>query len=159
MSNGAFKLVQLELEDCTQAIDLTQTAPIDRPFPWAEHPTKKVLEFYPLQSTPLNPAGIDLSPDNLLRNCTTPDDPASCLDPPLRPVFGALQGELLRILDSEVACPGDGNLDKVVNQLDLNGVDAFAGSGPSFFDFNRDGQTDATDRAIVVQNLETTCAK
>jgi len=44
-----------------------------------------------------------------------------------------------------------------VNRLDLEGVQAFTGPTPSFFDFNRDGQTDDLDRNIVLQHFGTHC--
>jgi len=49
----------------------------------------------------------------------------------------------------EDACPGDGNLDKRVDQHDLRGTHDFAGVGPSFFDFNGDAKTDQADSDIV----------
>ena len=161
--NRDFKLVRLQLEDCSAPID-PSTPPSQRPFPWAEYGTKTVIEFYSLQPTAENPAGIDRSQDNLLKDCqgATPSEccqpnPAACLPAALQPIFNELSGEMTRVLNSEPACPGDGNLDKVVNQLDLDGVQAFMGSNPSFFDFNLDGQTDNLDRNIVLQNLGTHC--
>ena len=100
----------------------------------------------------MNPAGIDRPQDNLLKDCELPNS-ADCLPPPLRPIFNELNDELNRILNSEAPCPGDGNLDKVVDQLDLDGVEAFMNSGPSFFDFNLDAETDNLDRDIVLQNF------
>ena len=149
--NREFKLVMLENEDCTAPID-PSTPPSMRPFPWAEYDVKTVREFYPLQPTPMNPAGIDRPQDNLLKDCQLPN-PADCLPPPLRPIFNELNDELNRILNSELTCPGDGNLDKVVDQLDLDGVEAFRNSGPSFFDFNLAAETDDLDRDIVLQNF------
>jgi len=161
--NRDFKLVRLDLEDCTAPID-PSTPPSQRPFPWAEYGTKTVLELYSLKPTDVNPAGVDRPQDNLLKACQSADppaccqtDPATCLPLPLRLTFTVLKRKLNQILTSEPACPGDGNLDKVVNQLDLNGVQAFTGPNPSFFDFNLDGQTDDLDRDIVRQNLGTNC--
>ena len=149
--NREFKLVMLENEDCTAPID-PSTPPSMRPFPWAEYDVKTVREFYPLQPTVMNPAGIDRPQDNLLKDCQLPN-PADCLPPPLRPIFNELNDELNRILNSEAPCPGDGNLDKVVDQLDLDGVEAFMNRGPSFFDFNLDAETDDLDRDIALQNF------
>ena len=149
--NGEFKLVMLENEDCTAPLD-PSTPPSMRPFPWAEFDVKAELEFYPLRPTPLNPAGIDPPQANLLKDCELPNS-ADCLPPALRPIFNVLNDELKRILNSEAPCPGDGNLDKVVDQLDLDGVEAFRNSGPSFFDFNLDAKTDDLDRDIVLRNF------
>src|SRR5262249_25591395 len=161
--NKDFKLVRLELEDCTDPID-PSTPPSRRPFPWAEYGTKTVLEFYALNPTPENPAGLDRSQDNLLKDCQSAappaccqPNPAACLAPLLQPIFNQLNNKMNQVLNSEPACPGDGNLDKVVNQLDLDGVHAFTGPAPSFFDFNLDGQTDNLDRNIVLQNFGTHC--
>jgi arylsulfatase A-like enzyme len=162
--NQNWKLVRLELEDCEAPIP-PSTAPIQRPFPWAEYGTKTVVEFYSLKPTKTNPAGIDRAEDNLLKECqreTPPpppccSDPATCLHPEARVAFEKLNKRLEQILASEPACPGDGNLDKVVNQLDLDGVQAFAGPNPSFFDFNRDGQTDDRDQDVVQENFGTNC--
>jgi hypothetical protein len=153
--NRDFKLVRLDLEDCTAPID-PSTPPSQRPFPWAQFGTKTVIEFYPLTPAAGNhtPAGMDSPDENLLKDC---QNPAACLTPPQQQNFNQLTNELNRVLNSEPACPGDGNLDKVVNQLDLDGVNAFMGSNPSFFDFNLDGQTDNLDRNIVLQNFGTHC--
>lgn len=154
---GNLKLVLLKNVDCDAAPYTAATPPIDRPYPWAEYPTKDVYEFYELVPTPDNPAGIDK--ENLLR-CgpgSDPDEPCTCVPRPLRRSCVELLGELQRIQNSEVPCPGDGNLDKVVNELDLQGVDAFMGAGPSYFDMNLDGQTDATDRQIVLDHFGDVC--
>ena len=163
--NQKWKLVRLDLEDCTAPID-PSTPPSQRPFPWAEYGTKTVFELYPLKASRTNPAGVDRKEDNLLQDCQKPSpppccspDPSACLRPAARLVFEKLSKRLNRILASEPACPGDGNLDKVVNQLDLDGVQAFSGPNPSpsFFDFNLDGQTNDLDQDVVQNNLGTNC--
>ena len=111
-------------------------------------------EFYDLRPTPrnpVNPLGLDNGPHDLLK----------------RPVLGPKQlanleklyEELLRIVTSEPRCPGDGNLDKVVNSLDLVGVQQMmaAGGGSSVFDFNHDGLTNDLDRQIVLDHYGTDC--
>ena len=74
----------------------------------------------------------------------------------LQPEYEKLQTDLNNLLASEPACPGDGNLDKFVNQFDVDGVNDFLGVA-SFFDFNNDGTTDAQDLAIVEANLGADC--
>jgi len=142
---------------------------------------REVLEFYDLTDpTALNPLSLDAGPANLVchsRSAGAPatcrdgsqcDDsnPASCLsDGPLTN-FNALQAELDRVLDSQSACPGDGNLDMRVDQRDADGVAAFAAAmspltgdigGPSFFDLNGDARTDDADAAIVAAHMGTDC--
>jgi hypothetical protein len=56
-----------------------------------------------------------------------------------------------------VSCPGDGNLDKVVNSEDIAGWKKYEGVGSSVFDLNFDAQTDAADRAIIEANLGLDC--
>ena len=70
--------------------------------------------------------------------------------------FNELQLVLQAILDSEPVCYGDGNLDKVVNQLDFVGTHIFSGQ-PSVFDMNEDGTTDAWDTDCVLSNFGNVC--
>lgn len=60
------------------------------------------------------------------------------------------------LLDSEVTCPGDGNLDKVVNREDFVGVHRYWGR-PSVFDVTNDGVTDQNDLNFVLQNFGHNC--
>jgi hypothetical protein len=76
----------LENEDCTAPID-PSTPPSQRPFPWAEHGTRTILEFYPLQPTALNPA---------VATRHAPFRPLFQLDSRSRPVLPGL---------SEAKCP------------------------------------------------------
>jgi arylsulfatase A-like enzyme len=107
------------------------------------------FEFYDLQAASLmNPAGIDNPDDELLQQ--------GPLDADARENYTELYDTALALLATEVNCPGDGNLDKQVDQLDLDGVEANRG-GPSVFDFNNDGVTDELDRGIVEQNIGSDC--
>jgi arylsulfatase A-like enzyme len=108
------------------------------------------LEFYDLQATsPMNPAGLDNPDDELLQQ--------GPLDADAQQNYTALFDTALALLATEVDCPGDGNLDKLVDQRDLDGVAANFG-GPSVFDFNNDGVTDELDRSIVEQNVGNDCS-
>ena len=71
-------------------------------------------------------------------------------------------------LASEPPCPGDGNLDKVVNLADVtnwfyfstNGVVPVGGGPPntsSWYDFNHDGNTDIEDLKTIINNFGTHC--
>lgn len=70
-----------------------------------------------------------------------------------------LSAALDTLLDSQVACPGDGNDDGVVDQQDLDNYYAIVSqwSGSSTYDFNLDGVTDADDLVIIQDNLGTVC--
>ncbi|MCB5363783.1 sulfatase-like hydrolase/transferase [Pusillimonas sp. CC-YST705] len=64
-----------------------------------------------------------------------------------------------------VHCPGDGNRDGVVDQTDLanwtelSQLNLYEGvAQSSWYDFNHDGKTDATDRAIIEKNMGKTCS-
>src|SRR5262249_41580861 len=108
------------------------------------------FEFYDLQRTLLNPVGLDLSINNLL----------STNAPPLTPLEAAnlleLHDALNIVLNSEPLCYGDGNLAKVVDEQDLDGVLRYWGQ-PSVFDVNNDGITDQKDLDCVLQNFGHNC--
>jgi hypothetical protein len=75
------------------------------------------------------------------------------------------------ILNSEPACPGDGNLDKVVDQKDIQQWKIFSQTPPeqgnpsgltsSWYDFKincaYDGFTDNADLVFIHQHLGTSC--
>ena len=105
-------------------------------------------EFYDLTPTLLNPVGLDNSPFNLLTK--------KKLTPTENKNLNQLMAELENILNSEPACPGDGNLDKQVNEQDIQGVIDNWGQ-PSVFDFNNDGITGLTDLQIIETNFGDVC--
>ncbi|MEO5916071.1 MAG: sulfatase-like hydrolase/transferase [Luteolibacter sp.] len=94
-------------------------------------------EFYDLRPKErpslLNPLHLDNSPNDLLKR------PA--LNPNQNANYVELKAVLNGILKSHSECPGDGNLDRVVDDKDLEGVQKHFGE-PSVFDFNNDGTTD-----------------
>ena len=122
--------------------------------------------FYDLSQTIENPAGLDCSYGTLNSACPIPNDlacapesgnpPESCVPDELKPEYEKLQASLDDLLASEPVCTGDGNLDKFVNQFDVDGVNDFLGVS-SFFDFNNDATTDLQDLAIVEANLGANC--
>jgi hypothetical protein len=74
--------------------------------------------------------------------------------------FNALSSTLVAILNSEVSCAGDGNLDKVVNQQDINNWTLFSQntlSTSSWYDFDHDGITGNSDLQIIQANLGKRC--
>jgi len=91
---------------------------------------------------------LDNSPFNLLTK--------KKLTPTENKNLNQLMAELENILNSEPACPGDGNLDKQVNEQDIQGVIDNWGQ-PSVFDFNNDGITGLTDLQIIETNFGDVC--
>jgi hypothetical protein len=74
--------------------------------------------------------------------------------------YDALTAQLQRLLASQPACPGDSNIDGVVDGRDLVDWDeyrALAQGKSSWYDFNLDGLTDGADLATIQQNLGTQC--
>ena len=128
-------------------------------------PPTMVDEFYAVNED-VDAPQLDEADKNLLLGELTAEQEIS---------YQSLKESLARIEDSVVACPGDGNMDKVVDQVDLDEWAKFAETTPglttgnaggkgSWYDFGGpddwslpDGITDATDRAIINANLGTHC--
>jgi arylsulfatase A-like enzyme len=78
-----------------------------------------------------------------------------------------LKTELADILNSEPACPGDGNSDGIVDSRDIFNWSRFYGKGSSWYDFPTfnsslgtdayDGQTGTDDLQVILNNLGRTC--
>jgi len=126
--NDRYKLVKSQLASCDSDLN---------PY-----------EFYDLKPTTINPIGLDNSPFDLLKK----DQLTITEQRNLIKLTAVMDG----ILDSEPACPGDGNLDKEVNEQDIQGVIDYWGL-PSVFDFNNDGVTDLTDLQTVQDNFGDQC--
>lgn len=131
MRNRDYKLVKVERPSCEA--DLGE------------------FEFYDVSVSAANPIGLDHSNANLLIR----GQPVG-LTSTQSANFLELQGALQALLNSEPACPGDGNLDKTVNTDDLSGILHYFGK-PSVFDFNHDGVTDTLDYPDVLNNFGKTC--
>lgn len=131
--NAHFKLVRVERMDCAT----NQLASVDELF--------RVDEGAPFPR-------LDNGPGNLLERLG--------LTPQEQENYAALQ-EALRDIDAGNAdCPGDGNLDRVVDGQDLAGWEEFSsrnGGRSSWYDFNHDGRTDAADRALIESRLGQRC--
>jgi hypothetical protein len=106
-------------------------------------------EFYDLKPTELNPVGLDTAENDLLQ------DPSNLTTEQLHNL-SQLHQALDEILRSEPACHGDGNLDKMVNKEDANGVHRYWGQ-PSVFDVGNNGVTDQDDLDCVITNYGHDC--
>jgi arylsulfatase A-like enzyme len=166
-SDGAHKLVRLYRENCPVSGDIANAQCSG---------FKTTEELYAIDAAVPNPR-LDRAPGSTLpapalATATT----SGAAAPPLTGLAGAqqqayetLKAELDRrdavasynyTYDS-VACPGDGNRDLVVDQKDLDNwleLSQLNGGQSSWYDFNHDGKTDATDRAIIQGNLGKRCA-
>jgi len=105
--------------------------------------TSGEYEFYDLDN------GLDTADKNLLVCCMP-------LTPEQQFNYDALLAEMNQVFDSEPACYADGNLDKQVNQDDVDGYNTYAGQ-ESWFDVNHDGYTDQNDLNCINANLGTNC--
>jgi hypothetical protein len=109
-------------------------------------------EFYKVdQASPIPQIDRPSDPgaNNLLTTVLTGEDLSN---------YNGLLAKLQAINASVVPCPGDGNLDGVVNAKDVAGYNKWAsrtGGKSSWFDFNLDGKTDTLDLAIIESHLGT----
>ena len=75
--------------------------------------------------------------------------------------YKALKFKLKALQASVLQCEGDGNLDGVVNQKDLDGWRQFSlpsgAGGSSWFDFNLDGLTNELDKQIIERHMGERC--
>jgi hypothetical protein len=111
--------------------------------------SEAILELYQVDNKPVAPL-LDKADLNLLAaGATLSSTDQANLD--------ILKADLKAIVDSEVACPGDGNLDKLVNAADLAGYEKYKGLGSTVFDLNFDAQTDDLDLQIIRTNLGKDC--
>lgn len=142
--NDRFKLVQKEIPNCATGKD------------------DLVTEFYQINED-ANLPRID-RPAGLLANnlLTSPMLPPQGLNAEQLVNFNDLYAELQSVLNSEIPCSGDGNLDKKVNGKDIQDWKFFrdlSGGKSSWYDLNLDGLTDELDLAIIKQHLGTNCLK
>ena len=167
--NIEFKLIEQEFSDCGE--------PTNDPKKFPPFETTTSFEFYDLGVSEVdflfteicaiidedNPAA-SLKCNDGGSSLALPDgnpcgNAPECFGPlnELKETYSSLMSELEMTKNSEIVCPGDGNLDKRVNDLDLVGVNNFMGAGPSYFDFNKDGLTNQEDQDIVQANFNTDC--
>jgi hypothetical protein len=147
--NDTYKLVQLLAPDCSQ-----------QPDEHGNFPDVTFTEFYRINEASPTPM---LDNANAVLCSDNPPNTNSCptgLTPDQLTNFNSLSLQMTQVLQSEVACPGDGNEDKVVNGQDLAFWRKFAElamGGSSWYDFNLDGQTDSADLITIKENLGTKC--
>jgi hypothetical protein len=140
--DNQYKLVRKQIENCkTNQLELQ-------------------YEFYAIDDAAPLPK-LDREQDNLL---TSPSLPPQGLSPDEQKHFDALHDELLALLRSEPACPGDGNLDKRIDVQDLQYWQVFAdiceqnqNQCSSVYDLNYDAVTDSADRVIIEANFGRRC--
>ncbi|TEA77721.1 sulfatase-like hydrolase/transferase [Allopusillimonas ginsengisoli] len=133
LRDDQFKLVRIERLNC------------------ASGQLESTDEFYEInEATPL--PKLDNAPNNLLsRKHLTPEQQRH---------YAALVSSLDALLASNIECPGDGNLDLVVDDTDIENWKHFHttnGGHSSWYDFNHDGMTDNADLKIIQQNLGKDC--
>jgi hypothetical protein len=129
MRNDDYKLVRTVTTDWDPASGMCVTSP--------------GTEFYAIDEG--TPPKHDNEADDLLA-------PPHILNKKERKAFKQLSSSLDKLLNSVVACDGDGNLDGVVNAQDIRQFDyweALTGSLSSWYDFNRDGLTNAEDLPTI----------
>jgi arylsulfatase A-like enzyme len=141
-----FKLIQETNLNCNS----TSPPPAD---------TTTELQLYRINEDP----GVPLIDFPALNKITDPSDPTKGLTPDAAAEFNALSQELSDILNSEGQCPGDGNVDGVVNGLDVSNWARFHNKGSSWYDFDLpitngyDAMTNKYDRDYILENLGRTC--
>jgi arylsulfatase A-like enzyme len=150
-----YKVVEMQNTDC--AAPLEEGDP--KAFPWAEYNLKTTYEFYDVRETAQNPTGLDNT--NLAADCG--EDPTTCLTGANLGRYQKLYDDMKATIasaDPQNACAaiGDGNMDMMVDELDVTGWKSFRGKGPSRYDINVDGLTDGKDRQIIDANLGTDCS-
>lgn len=118
----------------------------------------EAVEFYEVNQNKNNPL-IDKEGTELSLNALTAEQQSN---------YDQLLRAMDEILASEKSCPGDGNIDGVVDQKDIDGWNTFVtktaenlDADPlytsSVFDFNFDGLTDQADLATIQANLGRAC--
>ena len=113
----------------------------------------KTYELYITNGGSLDAGGsLDTQNVNLLGNDVCPDQ----LTGTDLENFIQLRAALEALLATEIACEGDGNLDKRVDIQDLVGVMQDLNS-PSVFDMNNDGVTNGADLQCVLNNMGNVC--
>jgi len=131
--NASYKLVQLERLNC------------------ATNQTEVTDELYVIdEAAPLPRL------DNAIYNLLT----RPVLTPEQQHHYATLKAEMQTLLKTHVDCPGDGNLDGVVDARDIEGWTRFSRENEgrsSWYDFNHDGLTDETDLRVIEQNMGMVC--
>jgi hypothetical protein len=133
--------------------------------PSTDDTMQTVNEFYQVSEDVVAPK-IDKAGTAL---CGESDDCPTGLTDAQKATCNQLSSSMNATLASEPACPGDRNLDKVVNLADVtnwyyfstNGVPSTTPDTPpntsSWYDFNHDGSTDTKDLKTIIDNFGIHC--
>jgi arylsulfatase A-like enzyme len=151
-----YKLVRKEVEVCAKA-------------PSTDDTMQTYNEFYAINENPPQTLEIDKENMSLCGESTTGVCPTNLTKDQTK-IFNQLTDSMNTTLASEPACPGDGNLDKMVNLEDLTNWLYFSTHGvpqqgeppntSSWYDFNHDGSTDEKDlQQYILPNFGTNCLK
>lgn len=135
LRNEGFKLVENTFKDCESSAGVCFD--------------DTVTELYEID-VPLDTPWIDREGTNL---------PLDALSGEQQAAYDELTGQLAAIRASVVVCPGDGNMDEVVDAKDLENWEHHAESWglSSVYDLNLDGRTDTLDRDIILENMGLNC--
>jgi len=133
--NDGFKLVENTYKDCNSS----SSACVD----------SIVLELYEIDE-PINTPWLDEEGSEL---------PLDALSSAQQAAFTELTTLLGDIRATVIACPGDGNIDGVVDALDLEDWSIYANATglSSVYDLNLDGLTDALDESVILENMGLDC--
>ena len=124
---------------------LVRSATTDYDASTASCVTTQSTEFYAIDDNV--PPKLDNAESNLLL-------PPHTLDRRQQMAFTTLTNALAELLASQVPCVGDGNVDGVVDQQDIDQFNYWAnvtGSMSSWYDFNLDGLTNQNDVPYITQ--------
>ncbi|MCG5502197.1 sulfatase-like hydrolase/transferase, partial [Ectothiorhodospira lacustris] len=133
--NEGFKLVENTFKDC----ESNPGSCVD----------ETVTELYEID-VPLDTPWIDREDTDL---------PLDGLSHEQQAAYVELTDQLAALRAKVVACPGDGNIDGVVDERDLQEWERYAQpwGGSSVYDLNLDGRTDTLDRDIILEHLGLDC--
>ena len=129
--NDTYKLVQNQVQTYVPSTDSNTVAITNELYSINQNPTLPALD---------NPRSV---------NQLDPNSSSSVMA-----IYNSLLTQLNSVLASEPACPGDGNMDGVVNFQDLSLWQqiAAAWAQSSTYDFNFDGLTNSLDQTIIQQH-------
>ncbi len=121
-------------------------------------------EFYKIDQKPGNPTldhPTGVKANNMLPPGTGPGEGSSQLSGAVKANYDALVTSLTDTLNSQKACPGDANLDALVNSADLDNQAEWrtiTDNTSTWWDLNRDGLTNDLDRdALVSLSTSSNC--
>lgn len=118
-----------------------------------------LTEFYQINENPQNPQ-LDNFTEALCSEATAAHTCPKGLNQEQLISYNQLLTDLQTTLASETPCPGDGNEDKVVDDVDVKWWQYFSvlnGGGSSWYDFNFDGLTNDSDLTVIQQHMGTNC--